>query len=87
MKPAIFVMVVTALAFVMPAPASAYTLKSATAKGCDGDGSECVVYCKNGARAGSMYWNGSVWTDGIKWDADRDVEARKIVAANGTDCS
>jgi hypothetical protein len=34
-----------------------------------------------------MYWNGSVWTDGIKWDADRDVEARKIVAANGTDCS
>ena len=87
MKTAISVVVATTLAFAIPAPAFAYSLKSATAKGCDGDGSDCVVYCDKGARAGSMYWNGKVWTDGVKWDANRDAEAQKIVAANGSDCS
>jgi hypothetical protein len=27
-----------------------------------------------------------VWTDGVKSDPDMDVEARKICAANGSEC-
>ena len=87
MKSSFLIASLTVLAFALPSPAFAYTLKSATADGCGGDGTECVVYCDNGARAGSMFWNGSVWTDGAKWDADRDAEASKIVAANGSDCT
>ena len=64
-------------------PAWAYTLQGS---GCGKDGSECRVYCNNGALAGVMYWNGSVWTDGTKWDPDRDTEAKAICAANGADC-
>jgi hypothetical protein len=68
-------------------PASAYSLKNETANGCGGDGSICAVYCENGSRAGEMNWNGSVWTDGTKWDKDKDAEAKKICAANGDDCT
>jgi hypothetical protein len=82
----VFALLASAIAFVSPASALAYSLKNATADGCGGDGSECVVYCNNGQRAGSMYWNGSVWTDGVKWDQNREAEAEKICAANGSDC-
>lgn len=54
---------------------------------CTADGSPCNVYCDDGNLAGTMYWNGSVWTDGVKWDSDEAAEARKIVAANGTSCT
>jgi hypothetical protein len=54
---------------------------------CTADGSPCNVYCDDGDIAGTMYWNGSVWTDGVKFDRDEDAEARKIVAANGTSCT
>jgi len=67
--------------------ASAYTTHKPDGSACAADGSECQVYCGNQQLAGSMYWNGSVWTDGVKWDPDMDVEARKIVAANGTACT
>ena len=67
----------------LPAPAIAYTLSG---DGCDGNGNECKIWCNNGSLAGSMNWNGTVWTDGVKWDADKDTEARKICAANGTGC-
>ncbi len=67
-------------------PASAYHLQTKDGKDCSKDGTECQVYCTDddhkGALAGSMYWNGSVWTDGVKWDKDQDVEAKKITAAN-----
>jgi hypothetical protein len=69
-------------------PASAYSLQSEpNTKGCDGDGSGCIVFCNNGNRAGEMYFNGGRWTDGVKWDQDKDAEARKICAANGTGCT
>lgn len=78
---------VIALAVAAAAPASAYQLKKPpNGSACTKDGSECQVYCDNGSLAGSMYWNGSVWTDGVKWDPDMDGEARKIVAADGTAC-
>jgi len=68
-------------------PASAYQLKKQSDGGqCTKDGSECSVYCDNGQLAGSMFWNGSVWTDGVKWDSDMDAEARKITSANGSAC-
>jgi len=67
-----------------PAAAFAYSLGG---DGCNGNGKECVVYCDTGARAGSMYYNGSVWTDGSKWASSRDAEARKICAANGSGCT
>jgi hypothetical protein len=54
---------------------------------CKADGNPCNVFCDNGYQAGTMYWNGSVWTDGVKWDPDKNTEARKIVAANGTACT
>lgn len=68
-------------------PALAYTTKKQSdGKACEKDGSACDVFCNNGNRAGTMNWNGSVWTDGVKWDKDFDVEAKAICAANGTDC-
>jgi hypothetical protein len=46
----------------------------------------CVVTCDNGQQAGTMYWNGSQWSDGVRWHKDRDVLAKQIVAAQGTAC-
>lgn len=75
------------LAPLLPPPALAYTLQSESGgSSCPKDGKTCTVFCNNGSRAGSMNWNGSVWTDGVKWDADQDTEARKICAANGAGC-
>jgi hypothetical protein len=68
-------------------PASAYSLQKPNGQACTKDGSECQVYCDNKQLAGSMYWNGTVWTDGVKWDPDQDTEARKITAANGSACT
>jgi hypothetical protein len=73
--------------FTTASSASAYQLvKSSGGGACTQDRSTCNVYCDNGYLAGSMNWNGSVWTDGMKWDPDKDAEARKIVAASGTAC-
>jgi hypothetical protein len=76
------------LSFALVSPASAYALQSQSGKdGCGGDGSLCTVICDNGSTAGAMNWNGSVWTDNVKWDKDKDVEARKICEANGSSCT
>jgi|ERR1051326_2683938 hypothetical protein len=73
-----------AIAFsVIPTACFAFRLDG---RGCTGNGEECRVYCDNGDLAGSMFFNGSVWTDGVKWDRDRDTEAAMICAANGAAC-
>jgi hypothetical protein len=72
---------------VATSPASAYQLRSASNGPCTKDGSTCNVYCANGQLAGTMNWNGSVWTDGVKSDPDMNAEARKICAANGSACT
>lgn len=72
---------------VLAATSSAALAYSLNGSGCQANGQECVVNCDNGNRAGSMYWNGNVWTDGVKSDADRDREAKAICAANGTACT
>jgi hypothetical protein len=68
-------------------PASAYRLQKPNGEPCAKDGTECQVYCENKHLAGSMNWNGTVWTDGVKSDPDRDAEAKKIVEADGTACT
>jgi hypothetical protein len=69
-------------------PAAACQLRSEASGGpCAADGSGCKVFCDDGQLAGVMYWNGSVWTDGVKSDADMNAEARKICAANSATCS
>lgn len=84
-----------AVLLILSAPvASAYVTKKPADQGggaCAADGSPCNVYCTNddgsqGDLAGTMYWNGAVWTDGLKSSADMDTEAEKIVQANGTAC-
>ena len=77
-----------AVALLVASPASAYTLRNETNGGpCAADGKACDVICDNGNLAGTMYWNGNVWTDGVKSDPDKDEEAKKICAANGTACT
>lgn len=70
--------------------ACAYRLQTPKGGTCSQDGSECQVYCTDDANkgqlAGSMFWNGSLWTDGVKWDKDQDAEAKKITAAFGNGC-
>lgn len=75
-----------AILLIPVAPASAYSLRSAANGSCAADGSACNVFCNNGDLAGTMFWNGSIWTDGVKSDPDKDAEARKICDANGASC-
>lgn len=58
--------------------AYAYSLK------CEGE--KCKVYCDNGTYIGEMFWNGSNWSDGLRWDPDKDVVAKAMVKAWGTSC-
>lgn len=53
---------------------------------CNSAGDTCVVTCANGQRAGVMYWNGSQWSDGVRFNKDKNVLAKQIVAAQGTAC-
>lgn len=53
---------------------------------CDSSGISCKVFCSNGEYAGTMYWNGSKWSDGIRSDTDKFKLARQIVKAQGTLC-
>lgn len=58
----------------------AYTLS------CNSSGDACTVRCDNKQSVGTMYWNGSQWSDGVRWSKDKDEVARKMVAAQGSAC-
>jgi hypothetical protein len=60
-------------------PASAYQL--------DCEKEACTVKCDNGEAIGTMYWNGSKWSDGVRADPDKHVVARMMVAAWGSSCT
>lgn len=47
---------------------------------------KCTVTCANGQLAGTMYWNGSQWSDGIRSSTDKNKLADQIVAAQGSAC-
>jgi hypothetical protein len=53
---------------------------------CNSSGDACTVYCDNGQTVGTMYWNGSRWSDGLRSSTDRDNVARQMVKAQGTAC-
>lgn len=80
--------VAAAIALVLAtAPAAfAYTTTKADGSGCVTDGSACLVRCASGVLAGTMYWNGTRWSDGVRSNADMDIVAKEIVAAQGTAC-
>lgn len=61
------------------ATAAAYTLECGDQK--------CDVKCDNGQMIGTMYWNGSRWSDGLRSDPDKHVVAKQMVAAWGTSCT
>ncbi len=65
-------------ALAMGGTAYAYTLD------CKGDA--CKVYCNNKQFVGTMYWNGSKWSDGQRSDANRDKVASQMVKAQGSSC-
>jgi hypothetical protein len=65
---------------------SACALAYAYSISCNSSGDSCAVTCNNGQHAGTMYWNGSRWSDGIRSSTDRNALARQIVAAQGTAC-
>ena len=50
------------------------------------DATSCTVTCDNGQYVGTMYWNGTKWSDGVRSSTDKDQLARQIVAAQGTAC-
>lgn len=58
--------------------AYAYTLD------CNGDA--CKVYCDNKQFVGTMYWNGSKWSDGLRSDPSKDEVAKQMVNAQGSSC-
>jgi hypothetical protein len=58
----------------------AYTLS------CNSSNDACLVKCDNGQSAGTMYWNGSQWSDGVRWGKDKNEVAKKMVAAQGSAC-
>lgn len=71
----------------VPSRASAYTVSNDYGGTCVNDGSACNVICDNGQLAGIMYWNGSVWSDGVRSDPSSKVVADAIVRAQGTACT
>lgn len=82
---------IIATSVAMPSPASAYLVRNANDGACAFDGSACNVFCQNpdntrGPLAGTMYWNGSAWSDGVRSDPNGYVVASAIVRAQGTYC-
>ena len=72
---------------VWASPVLACSTQNETNQGpCVADGSACDVMCSTGQRAGVMYWNGSVWTDGVRSNEDFETEALAICEASGTSC-
>ena len=49
-------------------------------------GDVAYVICNNGSNVGSIYWNGSKWSDGLRSSPDVNDVAKQIVAAQGTSC-
>lgn len=63
-----------------------FTTAYAYVVSCNSSNDRCTVTCDNGEAAGTMYWNGTQWSDGIRWSKDRDELAGKMVAAQGSAC-
>lgn len=53
---------------------------------CNSANDACTVTCDNRQPVGTMYWNGSVWSDGIRSNKDKDELAKQMVRAQGAAC-
>jgi hypothetical protein len=61
--------------------AFAYSIKYNSGK------TQATIYCDNGDVAGTLYWNGSAWSNGRGLrGADVDELARKLVDTSGKQC-
>ena len=63
-----------------PLVAEAYEIKY------NSDRTEARILCDNGNLAGTYYWNGSVWSNGVNSGSDIDVLAKKQVQLTGGSC-
>lgn len=79
-KRCIVSMVATVIALGVCSLAYAYSIKYSN------DGNEAKVYCDNGDLAGTFYWNGTQWSNGVNSGPDIDMLAKKQVALNGSYC-
>lgn len=52
----------------------------------NGDKTEAKVYCDNRDLAGTFFWNGTQWSNGVNSGTDIDALAKKQVALNGRAC-
>ena len=64
----------------IPLAALAYSIKYNSEK------TEAKIYCDNGQIAGTFYWNGSQWSNGVNSGGNIDELAKKQVALNGSAC-
>lgn len=64
----------------------AFGVSTAYAYSLSCDATSCAVSCDNGQYVGTMYWNGTRWSDGVRSSTDKDQLARQMVAAQGTAC-
>lgn len=63
-----------------------FVASAANAYTTDCSGDSCKVYCADGSYVGTMYWNGTRWSDGLRSDPNKDVVASQMVAAQGSSC-
>ena len=68
------------LMLVMPPVAHAYDIRF------NSDKTEAKIYCNNGDLAGTFYWNGTRWSNGVNSESDIDALARKQVKIAGSEC-
>lgn len=68
-----------AVAILTMGMAGAHTIKCKSSDACD-------VFCDGGAFVGTMYWNGTKWSDGIRSSESKDELAKLMVAAQGSAC-
>ena len=50
------------------------------------DKTEAKIYCNNGDLAGTFYWNGTLWSNGVNSGSDINALARKQVKIAGSEC-
>ena len=57
---------------------------------CDDDNDPCQaykVYCDDDTYIGTIYWNGSNWSDGVRSGSSVDEVAGELVQAWGSSCT
>jgi hypothetical protein len=64
----------------LPLTAFAYSIKY------NSDKTEAKVFCDNGDLAGTFYWNGSQWSNGVSFGTNIDELAKRQIGIAGSAC-